>query len=439
MDARARQSLASGSRRCSSTPPVLLTVGRFYGTLAAVRCLGRAGVPVTLADGHALAPARWSRFVTRRVRCPEPEDTEAFLAWLLEFGAASPGHVLLASSDDVAWLMAENREALARFYHLPPAPFAAVDGVLDKHALHRHCREAGVDAPETRFPRSIDEAQAAGAELGFPLILKPRTQVLLDSRSKGALVEHPSELGARLRRFRADNHHGERIRKRSPDVEWPMLQRYYSGARESIYGFSGYADGAGEIVCVRAARKVFQRPRKLGIGLCFEDAAVDERRLEGLRALCRRVGYRGVFEVEYVEDGPRSLLIDFNPRFYGQMAFDVDRGVPLPLLAYADALGDRAAFAALVAQARAPRPSRPSACCHRFLFELMLRGQSLSGRLPHGEAQRWQRWWTEHRAAATDAVADAGDPLPWGVDVMSHLFLIARHPRSSFRTLFLEE
>lgn len=422
-----------------STPPVLLTVGHFYGTLAAARCLGRAGVPVTLADGNTLAPAGWSRFVSRRVRCPEPEDTEAFLGWLLDFGAANPGHVLLPSSDEVAWLVAENRTALSRHYHVPPASFAAVDGLLDKYALHRHCLAAGVDVPETRFPRNMDEALAAGEELGFPLILKPRTQVLLDSRSKGALVEEASELPARLRRFVAQNHYGDRIRLRSAHVEWPMLQRYYPSARESIYGFSGYVDESSEIVCVRATRKVFQRPRKLGIGLCFEDAPVDPVRLDALRALCKHIRYQGVLEVEYVEDGDRSLLIDFNPRFYGQMAFDVGRGLPLPLLLYTDAIGDRAAFQRLVAEARAPGESLPSAYCHRFLFELMLRGQSLSGKLRNGEEQRWQQWWAEHRTRAADAVADPGDPLPWGVDVMSHLVGMARHPRSSLRTLLGDE
>jgi D-aspartate ligase len=421
-----------------SAPPVLLTTGHYYGTLAAARCLGRAGMAVTLAEGSALTPAGWSRFVTRRVACPEPHDTEAFLAWLLDFGASSPRHVLLPCSDDVAWLVAENREALARHYHLVPTPFEALSGLLDKHALHQHCLTAGVAVPETRFPRSEDEALACGAEVGFPLILKPRTQVLLSSHSKGILVREPGELLASFRRYMAANQHGEWLRRRRPDVVWPMLQRYYPGARNNIPGFSGYVDGAGKIVCVRATRKVFQLPRSLGIGLCFEEAPVDERRLSALRRLCRRVGYRGVFEVEYVEDGKGPALIDFNPRFYGQMAFDIARELPLPRLAYADAIGDEVQFADLVAEANTPRPPPPRVFCHRFLFELMLRGQQLTGRVEADEARRWRRWWTEQRDAATDAVADAGDPLPWRVDVAVRLASMARHPRSSLRSLFLD-
>lgn len=418
-----------------SSAPVLLTVGQFYGTLAAVRSLGRAGVPVTLAEGHALAPARWSRYVTRRIRCPEPIETDAFLSFLMRFGDGAPGHVLLPSSDEVAWLIAENQEELARRFHVVPVPFAAVDGLLDKRALHEHCQAVGIDVPETRFPASEEEAIAAGTEVGFPLILKPRTQVLLDSRSKGALVEEPAELVPRLRRFLSENHHRERIRRRSPDVSWPMLQRYYPAGREDIYGLSGYVDGAGEIVAARASRKIFQRPRKLGIGLCFEEAPIDEGHLARVAALCRRVSYRGVFEVELVRAGERSVLIDFNPRFFGQMAFDVDRGMALPRLARADALGDRAAFAALAAEASAPRAGPPRVFCHRLLFEMALRAQAFSGSMRAEEVARWRRWWAEHRDHATDAVADMADPAPWAADVAMHIGAMARHPRSSLRLL----
>lgn len=422
----------------SPTPPVLLTVGQFYGTLAAVRCLGRAGVPVTLAESHTLAPARWSRYATKRIPCPDSLDAEAFLAWLFDVGEAMPGHVLLPTSDDVAWLIAENQGELARRFRLVPVPFETVDGLLDKRALHDHCTAAGIEPPETRFPESEEEAIAAGAEVGFPLILKPRTQVLLDSRSKGLMVEDPSQLVPRLRQFMAANHHSDRIRRRSPGVIWPMLQRYYPAARADIYSLTGYAGEGGEILAVRASRKILQYPRKLGIGLCFEEAPVDEAVLSGVRALCRRVSYRGVFEVELIEAGERKVLIDFNPRFYGEMGFEIDRGMPLPRFAYADALGDRAALAALAAEARAERPSPPRVYCHRFLFGLTLRAQSLSGHLDPREVQRWRRWWSEHKGSATDPVADVADPGPWAADVTTYLSNIARHPRSSLRVMMFD-
>ncbi len=421
--------------------PVLLTVGHFYGTLAAARCLGRAGVPVTLAERGTFAPTCWSRWITRRVRCPDSHDPQAFLAFLLEFGATSPGHVLLPSSDDLAWLIADNREALSRSFRLIDAPFEAVNALLDKRLLHEHCQAVGLGVPETWFPTSEEEALSLGEKAGFPLILKPRTQVQLDSHGKGALVEEAAELGPRLRAYLANNHHGEGIRRHTPDIGWPMLQRYHPGGREGIYGLSGYVGAGAEILGVRASRKIFQRPRKLGIGLCFEEARVDPQVLAGLGALFRRVGYRGIFEVELIELGPppaRPVLIDCNPRFYGQMGFDIARGLPLPRFAHADALGDGAALAALASEAREAARDGEQVYCHHFLFELMRRAQTLSGRMSHDEEQRWQRWWEDHRRCATDAVADADDPMPRRVDIAAQLGAIARHPRSFMRAIVLD-
>ena len=216
----------------------------------------------------------------------------------------------------------------------------------------------------------------------------------------------------------------------------PMLQRYHPAARGSIYGLSGYVGHGGVVLAARASRKILQRPRQLGIGLCFEEAPVSPERLAGVAALCRQVGYRGVFEVEMVEVAGGALVIDFNPRFYSQMAFDVDRGLPLPRLAYADALGDEGALAALVAGAQRDEAGR--VYCHRALFGLMLRAQRLAGHLGAEEERRWRRWYADHRAGATDAVADLRDPLPVGADAIATATWFARHPRSFLRSMTME-
>ena len=424
-----------------TAPPVLLTVGQYYGTLAAVRSLGRAGIAVTLAEKHLLAPARWSRFVRRRVECPAVADSAAFLEWLLEFGAASPGHVLLPTSDEIASLISVHQRALSRHFVLLPTAPGAIETLLDKHALITCCREVGLDVPETWFPRSEAEAIEIGAREGAPLLLKPRTQVLLASHSKGAIVDDLATLPAKFRAFVDGNRYGAAAVARSPDVGWPMLQRLYPSAKTSIYGLSGYCDARGEIVCARASRKILQRPRKLGIGLCFEEAPVDEALVTKLGALCRRVGFRGVFEVEFIDgldDAKRKLLIDFNPRFYSQLAFDIDRGMDLPLLAYCDAVGVGAGVDSVLAAARGPS-SAARVYCHRFILEVMLRAQRLSGRMSLDEATRWRGWLRQHATNVSDAVADREDVVPWGIDVLAHVSEYARHPRAFVRAMVLDQ
>jgi len=47
-----------------SGPAFVLTMGGYYGTLSAVRCLGNRGVPLIMADAGRFTPALWSRHVT---------------------------------------------------------------------------------------------------------------------------------------------------------------------------------------------------------------------------------------------------------------------------------------------------------------------------------------------------------------------------------------
>ncbi len=60
----------------------LLLGADYYGTLAAVRCLGRQKVPVFVADDNKKARALYSRYVTERhvaeeARRRKPEDQPA--------------------------------------------------------------------------------------------------------------------------------------------------------------------------------------------------------------------------------------------------------------------------------------------------------------------------------------------------------------------------
>src|SRR5690606_5138231 len=69
----------------TSQSPVLLTTASYHGTLAAVRNLGHAGIPITLAYSSWLGPSCWSRYVTQRRRSPSPVEGQLFVEWLLDF------------------------------------------------------------------------------------------------------------------------------------------------------------------------------------------------------------------------------------------------------------------------------------------------------------------------------------------------------------------
>lgn len=417
-------------------PPVLLFSSRFYGTLAAARCFGRRGIEVTVADPTRLGPASWSRFVGRRVQCPPESEPEALVAWLLEFGRGSPRkHVLYPTSDELAWLVAIHREALAEYFHLYDPGVDAVYGLLNKRRLFEVGQQEGLRLPRTWFPETEADLEAVAREARFPVLLKPTTQILYSTHRKGQPVSEPSQLAEEYSAFARDGY-APMLVQFDPAVTRPMVQEFHPEAAEGIYSLSGFVDETGELFEVRGAMKVLQRPRRLGVGVCFESAPVRPELAEGLQRLCKRLGYHGVFEVEFIQTKDAYLLIDFNPRYYGQMGFDIARGLPLPLLAYYAAVGDRQALRAEVQAARAWR-GNGEVFCNRIALEMLLNLQRLSGALPVEEARQWREWLEAHRGRAVDPLIDSDDLMPTAVELVQLLYGSARHPRAFVRSIIL--
>lgn len=423
-------------RSATFVAPVLLASAGFYGTLAAARCFGRHGVPVVVADRYRSGPARWSRYVRRREVCPEEFDGPRLLEWLVDFGVKNPGHVLYPTSDELAFLLAANRDELGRHYRMYQPPVSAVYGLLNKRRLSEVAREEGLESPRTWFVDSDSSLDVVSREARFPLLLKPVTQIQHRSHRKGETVYTPESLAEQYRDF-AQEQYGPQLLAFDPTVSRPMVQEFHLEAAESIYSISGFVDESFELFATRAAVKVLQRPRKLGVGICFEGAKVDAELAEKVRRVARRLGYFGVFEVEFIRVGGRHLMIDFNPRFYGQMAFDIARGLPLPMLAYWGATGQRADIARAVAAAQAHADTGDTVFCHRLALEVVLRAQRLSGALSADEEGRWRSWLRSQGREVVDAVIDSDDWVPAALEVAQQVYGYARHPRSFFRSIVL--
>lgn len=418
-------------------PPILLANASYYGTLAATRALGRAGIAVTVADREWLAPARWSRYATRVERAPSVEEPELFVEWLLDFGRRAPRHVLYPTSDDAAWLYSLHREALAEHFDMFQPSSEALFRLLNKRALFTVCHELGLEVAHSYFPETAAELEAVGARAAFPLLIKPATQVLLQPHGKGVVVRERGALASLYAKFRATHRPHPTLLAHFPGADLPLLQTYHAEAASAIYSVAGFADRGGSRIVARAARKVLQRPRKLGIGLCFEEEELRPALLEGIARLCAMTGYHGVFEAEFIEAGGRFLLIDFNPRFYSQMAFECARDLPLPRIVYEAALGRDDALSSTVAAK--PRAPGDMVYTHWLVFELLTRGQRLTGRMSREETARWQRWKRAHRGRIVDAVRDSSDVMPWLVDTIATVRHWVRYPRSFVRTMLLDQ
>jgi D-aspartate ligase len=426
------------SRVSAARPPILLCDATFSGTLAAVRSLGRAGTPVVVVGSVPIAPAFLSRYATRHFRCPPVTDAAEFLEWLLRFGDREGRHVLYPTSDEVVYLLAAHREQLSKCFALYQPDLRTMLRVLDKKKLYEAAGEVGLDAPRTWFPESSRDVETAGREAGTLLMIKPRTQAFLQPHHKGEVgPRDPVLLQEVYDRFCLESSYADPVASHMPELTHPMLQQFYPQAAESIYSVTGFRDRTGTNLALLGSIKVLQRPRSIGIGLCFESAPLPEGLFHRVSQFLDRIGYYGIFELEFVRDGDRLLLIDMNPRFYHQLALDVARGLDLPRLAYAAAIEDQAEVAQLVALSPTGEGAAHS-FCNGIGLRVLVGAQKLFGTMSQAEAVRWREWTRDGRRTLVDSADAADDRAPFVAEVLGQVYGFLRHPRSFVRRIALD-
>jgi len=415
-------------------PPVLLSTAHWYGTLAAVRELGRRGIEVHVASSGPLRQARWSRYAAVSHDCPDERDTRDYGDWLLELGQCHPGLALCATSDHVAFVHAARKAELAVPFLLDVPDIGVLREVLDKTRLQEHASQAGLQTPRTTFPADAAGAESFAAQMPWPLLIKQRTQAGSITLHKGTPVREPGELRDAYARFTERNTFASEVRSRWPGVERPMLQEYLPQCSRRILCLAGFLSPDGERWAMRAALKVLSHPRYLGIGLLFENTPVLPGLEERVLQMCRTIGYQGMFQCEFLERDGEHLLIDFNPRFYNYMAFDHARGLPQAYLAYLSAIGAQSELRAEIEKARASAPGAEGMIYHdRIGAWTQLRLERLFRRVGREEPAKWRAWRGSARAAI-DPVWVGDDPKPALVDVLVRLWHTARHPGDFLRS-----
>jgi D-aspartate ligase len=421
---------------------MLLCNAGYYGTLACVRTLGRAGIPVETVDPNLLALARYSRFGRHHRECPPFEETDRWAEWLKRLGRTGPRRAIYATSDDVSFALAKHRDTLDSWFALYQPDLETMMCVLDKGRLLDHARAVDIDVPETFLPESRDDVKRIARDATGPLLVKPRTQVSMKNhvKTKGTVCASGSRtLLAEYDRFLARGMYGADFASQFPDATQPLVQAYHAEAMEAIYTLAGFRDKTGKHVAMLGANKVLQRPRRLGVGLCFESAPVDPDLAARVTRLCERIGYYGVFELEFIRCNGRALLIDLNARFYNQIQFDIARGLDLAMLAYAGAVGDDDEVVRMLREAPVERAGAPVAFCNTIGFEVTIGMQRIFGAMSREEAATWHHWRADPTRRIVDAVADDDDPAPFACDFAQQVWQSVRHPRSFIRQLGLAQ
>ena len=315
-------------------PPVLVPATDGYGTLAAIRDLGRSGLTVLVPKGPWHSPGRYSRYVTRRLS-PLREGTSAsLLGWLEAAGKEHGGAVLMPPSDTKSWWIARSREELSDCFALYCPSADSLYAVLNKVQLAAAAGACGVATPQTWIPAGTEEVSSLAPMLKYPVVIKPRTHVGKRHWLKAKFVADERQLRRSFPAVTAKLAYSQEVQRADPRVGTPIIQQLYPAASSNIYTLFGFIDESGDLVGFDASRKLVQYPHRFGDGACFRSEPVDDELSRRLAEMCRGVGFFGMFEAEFIEEDGRKLLIDFNPRLFNGLALPVARGLRLPYLHY---------------------------------------------------------------------------------------------------------
>jgi D-aspartate ligase len=401
-----------------SNNSVFLATAAAGGTIAATRNLGASGIDVRIMSSRRFSAAAWSRYASRTYPISSEGNEEQFLGQLLRIGAAEPGHVLLPTSDHTAWLYTKNADLLAQYFRLNQPSLSTLRRILDKKLLAEAAANAGLSVLPSWCPQNINELVTIAPSLSYPLLIKPRTQVHRRSNDKGVVVRSELELKKDYQSFIQDELGRTENLVAETNV---MLQRFVSDANQSVHSITGFIDRTGELFVARHAAKVLQRMEPVGVGVCFESLPANASLAADVRRLCQELGYFGIFEVEFLWSEGRWNVIDFNPRIFSQIGLDINRGSPLPLFSYLDAVGDTTALREAVQKAQAYDDDPKVVFYDRFTLAALLQAKSLTSRISPTDLARWHTWKIQNNRVV-DFAADSCDRMPGFVHAISETY-----------------
>lgn len=300
----------------ATKPTGVLVLGSDYRALAAVRSLGRHGVPVHVLVSGDDRLAAVSRYARATFRWP---DDESRRLELLERLASADGEkwALLPSSDESAAFVSRHHDRLAPLFALTTPPWETFRLTYDKRRTYELAQSVGVDCPATFYPR--DRSEVEELKLTFPVILKPAAKPKQNrlTLAKAWRIDDREEL---LRRY------DEACGFMAPDLL--MIQELVRGGGSTQLSYAALVD-SGEVLHSLVARRSRQYPADFGRASTFVETIEDPGLAEPSRRLLEAARFSGLVELEYKadEESGRTLLLDINPRVWGWQSLCARAGV----------------------------------------------------------------------------------------------------------------
>ncbi len=301
----------------------VVVIGGGLTGLSTLRCLSGLGIPVDVILTDPDDMAQHSRFAHRHYRLFEfRSDPGALIDFIERSTDRWRGWSLFPTSDESLAMLSRHLDRLGGSFLVMAQPWEQTRQILFKDLTYKTAEEAGIDIPHIYSYATPEECM--NENIRFPVVVKP-----VESRRFVGIF------GVKL--FVANDRAEllECTRKLDETGLRAIIMDLVPGPDDCFYNYSVYIDRRGEPLAELAMRKLRKSPPFYGVCRAAETAEPDRLR-EPTIELLRRIGWRGVANVEYKLD-PRDgkyRLMEVNGRFFLMQGLACKAGINYPLLAW---------------------------------------------------------------------------------------------------------
>jgi len=151
-----------------------LVLGAHTVGLGVIRALGAKGVPVISIYYDERDHGYVSTYVTESLHAPHPERAEAeFVQFLVGLAPRFEGSFLLPASDATTAAVSRHKSQLEQSYVVACPDWETTKLFVDKKHTYALADEAGVPAPKTAIPKSVEDVERYAQTAQYPCLVKP--------------------------------------------------------------------------------------------------------------------------------------------------------------------------------------------------------------------------------------------------------------------------
>lgn len=306
-------------------PVALVTDAERGSAVAAIRSLHAAGWHVIAAATDHRAPGLRSRSAASSLVHADPTSHAARVAdQLAQSVAASRCALVFPMTDQMVRIC--RRAPLPDHAVLATAPHDAYEAASDKWRTVESAQRLGVPVPPSTLARGRDDVNQAAAQLGWPVVLKPRWSV----------TEGPEHLERHSVAVASSAAELPRLMTAMPDTH-VVVQSFHEGAGVGVELLLDQ----GRVIAAFQHRRIREYPLRGGPSTLRVSEALDLDLLRWSSELLEELSWTGLAMVEFKvgPDGPS--LMEINARPWGSLPLATRSGVDFPALAAEVHMGRR--------------------------------------------------------------------------------------------------